>query len=170
MKGKIKLKKKRKLKKKFVIFFSIYLVIIAFNIILLSLAKFTNFFEKNGSLDVAKWDVSVKSDDEILPTMTIGNDSTYQEYNLNVTSKSDVVINYSVVIRDVPTGVNVQVDDSSIYSENNHIITINNLGSFNANDFNNTHNHILKFILPLGIDIIDDATLNLDVVFTQVEL
>ena len=105
-----------------------------------------------------------------MPTMVIGKSSTYQDYNLTVTSLSEVGINYSVIITNVPEGVQIQVDDGNIYNEDNNKITITNLGSFSASDTNTTHIHKLSFIVPIGIDAITNQELDLDVLFTQNQL
>ena len=84
-----------------------------------------------------------------------------------MTSTSEIAIDYSLIITNVPTGVQIQIDDDSIYSENNHTITVMNLGFFSAEDINSTHNHKLTMILPLGISAINNQTLDIDVIFTQ---
>ena len=163
--------KKRKLKKKFVIFLSIYAVFFVSYFTITTLAKYTSLLNINGNVTVAKWDVSITgNNNQILPTMTIGKNSTYQNYNLSVTSTSEIAITYSVIITDVPTGVQVQIDNNTIYDEDNGTVTITNLGSFNANDNNTSHNHIITFIVPLGIDTFNNETMNIDVIFTQAEL
>ena len=162
---------KRKLKKKYIAFLSVYALFFISYFTLVTLAKYTNLLNRNGNVSVAKWDVSIAGDNNItLPTMIIGNSSTYQDYNLTVTSLSEVGINYSAIITNVPEGVQIQVDDGNIYNEDNNKITITNLGSFSSNDTNTTHIHKLSFIVPIGIDAITNQELDLDVIFTQNQL
>ena len=165
------MKKKRRLKKKYVIFLSLYFIVFISHFTIVTFAKYTSFLNREGNLSVAKWDIDfVGADNQVLPTMTIGKSSTYQNYNLSITSTSEIAINYSIVISDVPTGVRVQVDDDTIYNERYNEIIIPDLGSFDADDNNVTHNHKLTLIVPLGIDTIDNQVLNMDVIFTQIEL
>ena len=136
-----------------------------------TLAKFISVINKTSNSSIAKWNVSIPGEDnKVLPTITIGDSSTYQDYNLNITSLSEVGINYSVTIDNVPDGLEIQVDNNTIYEENNNKIIINNLGTFDANDNNLTHTHTLTIIAPININIIDNKTLDIDVTFTQKKL
>ncbi len=165
------MKKKRVLKKKFVVFLSLYAIVFISYFSMTTLAKYTGLLNKNDSISVAKWNVDVVGEDnKTLPTMTIGKSSTYQDYNLSVTSTSEIAINYSVIISNVPSGVEVQVDDDIIYKERYNSIIIENLGFFDAEDTNKTHNHKFTLIVPLGIDAIDNETISIDVIFKQNEL
>lgn len=162
---------KKKLKKKYVAFLSVYALFFISYFSLITLAKYTNLLNRNGNVSVAKWDVSIAGDNNItLPTMVIGKSSSYQDYNLSVTSTSEVGINYSVIVTNVPEGVQIQVDDGSIYNEDNNKIIITNLGSFSSNDNNTTHTHKISFIVPIGIETITNQELDMDVIFTQNEL
>ena len=169
MKGELSVK--RKLKKKYVAILSVYALFFISYFSLITLAKYTNLLNRNGNVSVAKWDVALLGENnKTLPTMVIGNSSTYQDYTFTVTSTSEVGINYSVIISNVPEGVEIQVDDSDIYNEDNNKITITNLGSFSSKDTNTTHTHKLSFILPIGIDAITNQELDIDVIFTQNQL
>ena len=162
---------KRKLKKKYIVFLSMYALFFVSCFTLITLAKYTSLLNRNGNVSVAKWDVSIAGENnKTLPTMTIGNSSTYQDYTLTVTSLSEVGITYSAVITGVPTGVQIQVDDNTIYTPTNNTITINNLGSFSANASNTTHTHKLSFIVPIDTDTITNQALDIDIVFVQNQL
>ena len=162
---------KRKLKKKYIVFLSMYALFFVSCFTLITLAKYTSLLNRNGNVSVAKWDVSIAGDNNItLPTMVIGKSSTYQDYNLTVTSLSEVGINYSVIITNVPEGVQIQVDDGNIYNEDNNKITITNLGSFSASDINTTHTHKLSFIVPIDTDTITNQAIDIDIVFVQNQL
>ena len=162
---------KRKLKKKYIVFLSMYALFFVSCFTLITLAKYTSLLNRNGNVSVAKWDVSIAGENnKTLPTMTIGNSSTYQDYTLTVTSTSEVGINYSAVITGVPHGVQIQVDDNTIYSETNNTITINNLGSFSSNASNSTHTHKLSFIVTIDTDTITNQALYINIVFVQNQL
>lgn len=159
---------KRRLKKKCIAFLSIYALFFVSCFTLITLAKYTSLLNRNGNVSVAKWDVSIAgANNTTLSTMVIGKSSTYQDYTLTVTSLSEVGITYSAVITGVPTGVQIQVDDNTIYTPTNNTITINNLGSFSANASNTTHTHKLSFIVPIDTDTITNQALDIDVIFVQ---
>ena len=160
---------RRKRNKSVYIFIFIYILVLGLCTIFTTFAKYNGMISRNYSTQVAKWNVSVISDEyDILPTMVIGDDSTFQNYNFSITSISEVAVDYSVIISNVPSGVLVKVDDDIIYEEDNNTILINNLGSFNANDTNSTHNHKLTFMVPIGVETIENAIFDLDVIVTQV--
>ena len=136
-----------------------------------SFAKYSSLITKNGSIAVAKWDVSLSGNDsETLPTIVIGDDSTYQEYDLTVTSNSEVAITYTLVLANVPEGLWVTVGNDSYSADENGRITIPDLGYFSALDNESTHVHKLTFIVPIDSEAFNDETIDIDVVFSQVEL
>lgn len=157
-----------KLRIKYLIFSVIYVLFFIVYFSAITIAKYTTVLNSNGNIDVALWDVYVLGNDNVtLPTITIGDSSTYQDYTFSVTSLSEVGLSYSLILSNVPTGIEVQVDDDEVYSESNSEIIISNLGSFDASDNNSTHNHKLTFIAPLGISTISNETIDLDVIFIQ---
>ena len=85
---------------------------------------------------------------------------------MNVESLSEIAIDYKLIISNVPVGLKVKVDNN-IYEADSGVITVNNLGSFEANDNNSTHQHLLKFMVLLGSDTISNRELKIDVIFTQ---
>ncbi len=164
------MKIKRKLKKKYVVFLSSYALLLISYFTMTTFAKYTSLLNVDGKISVAKWDVSIAGQDNIkLPTMYIGDSNTYQSYELSVTSKSETATNYSAIISNVPDGVQIQVDDNDLYSESNNVITIENLGSFNATDINNTHKHKFTILVPFGTNPFSDQQLDIDVIFTQID-
>lgn len=163
-------KPKRLLKKKYIVFLCLYALSFILYSSVTSFAKYASVVTQNGSVSVAKWDVSLSGEEnEILPTITIGDDSTYQDYDLTVTSNSEVAINYSVVISNVPSGLRVIVGEDTYGPSNNKII-IDNIGHFSALDNHSTHVHRLTFIVPIDSDAFDSQTVDMDVIFSQVEL
>ena len=163
------MKRKRKLKKKFIVFLSSYALFFVSYFTMTTLARYTTLLNKNGNISVAKWDVSIAGEDnQVLDTLYIGDSSSYGRYNLSVTSKSEVAINYSIIIKNVPTGVQIQVDDKNPCSEIDHIVTITDLERLDAGD--NTRNHTLTILVPSGVEPFDTTELDIDVIFTQVNL
>ena len=162
------MKKKRRLKKKFVVFLQTYALFFISYFTLTSFAKFAVLLNANSNVSVAKWNVSVEGEDnKTLPTIIIGDSDTYQNYELSVISKSEIAINYSVIISNVPTGVKIQVDDEIIYSEDDNKIIMVNLGAFNADDINTKHTHKFTIMVPKGVNDFTNQTLDIDVIFTQ---
>lgn len=161
------MKTKLKLKKKFVVFLCLYGLFFVMYFSVVSFAKYTSSVNKSGSIGVAKWDVSVAgSDSQTLPQITIGDASTYQTYNLTVTSLSEVGLTYSLVLSNVPDDVVITIGGVD-YTPANGNITVPNLGSIDAGDTTNKV-HAMTFSVPIDSDQITSETMDIDVVFTQV--
>lgn len=158
------MKKRRRLKKKFVIFLTLYICIICSFFISNTLSKFKDNVIKSGNVDVAKWNVSA-----VLPSETLnivaGNGA--QNYNLSVTSTSGVASTYSVVLSNLPDNVKVSIDGVNYVTPSSNIIEFNNVGSFQANDINTTKNHILSFKTDDLTNEIIGRSVDIDVIFTQ---
>ena len=166
-------KPKKRLKKKYIVFLCLYALSFVLYYSSTSLARYATEINQAGNVGVAKWDVSLSgASSETLETITIGDDDTYQEYNLTVTSNSEVALTYSAVLTNVPNDLYIIVDDDETnpHHSQSGTITLNNLGSFEAADQDNTHVHKLKFIVPIGSDTITNQKIDIDVVFSQVPL
>ena len=161
------MKTKRKLKKKFVIFFSVYLFLFGSFFIVNTISKFNNNVSKIGNIPVAKWNVSA-----VLPNGTLniiaGNGSV--NYNVSVTSISEVANSYSVVVSNLPNDVEVSIDGGSYLSPVSNRIEFANAGSFNANDVNTTNNHVLSFRSPITATEISNRSIDVDVIFKQSDI
>ena len=162
--------KKRKLKKKFVVFFSLYFILLFSFFSIISFSKFLRNFEKTGSISVAKWNVFLGGDSNATLDIITGNtteDMNLQSYTLNVNSISEVASSYSIIITNVPDNLQVSFDDGELINEENNTILINNAGSFTANDANSMHSHKITFIAPDDVDDIEDHEIKIDVIFNQ---
>ena len=159
-----------KISNRFKSFLYVYALFFVLCFSVITMAKYTGMINKSSNVSVAKWNVTVSGKDtETLPTIVIGDSSTYQEYNLNVTSKSDVALNYSLLISNAPDDLIVEIDNNIEHPIGNRIV-VNNLGYFDANDSDFNHTHKLKFIVPINSDTIIGRELNIDVTFTQVNM
>ena len=164
--------KKRRLKKKFVFFFSLYFILLTSYFTVHTFSKYLDVIQKQGTVNVAKWNVSIDGETNSSLDIISGNlqdNLEQQSYILTVTSTSEIASDYSILITNVPEGIEVKINDD-IIEENNNEILIENVGSFNANDVNSTHNHILTFIDPTSAQEISNQEISIDVIFTQKNL
>lgn len=96
-------------------------------------SKFSSSVDKTGSLSIAKWDVLANIPTEDINLVAGNNIDTY---TLTVTSKSEVATNYSIVISNLPIGVQVALDNNNYKNVSSGKVQFNNVGSFNANASN----------------------------------
>ena len=167
------MKKKRKLKKKFIVFFFICFAFLSSFFIYKSFSKYSTNINKTTTTSVAKWDVSAN-----LPE---GSYSIYpnddKSFTISVTSNSDVGLTYSIKVSGIPNNSLVSFDDS-LYSDlgtsktfskdiNNKDLTIS------ANDTNKTKTHTLRFITTpettgfSGSNTSLNKNVTIDVIFKQ---
>ena len=162
--------KKRKLKKKFVVFFSLYFVLLISYFTIYTFSKYVGTINKQGNINIAKWDVSILDNEDSTINIVSGNTSenlNQQSYILSVKSASEVSNYYSIILTNVPSGVRVILDDNETYYESNNLILIKNAGSFTANDSDSIHNHKLTFIAPRTSEDISNQKIDLKVTFMQ---
>ena len=130
-------------------------------------------FERNSSMSVAKWDVSVTGGTETVNMVAGG---AMQTYDLTVTNNSDVASEYSIKVSNIPAGVKVGLDiqsEADLMEPTAGEVTFTNTGDvlgFAAP--NNSRPHTLTLQADLddaAATTGDGVELDIDVVFTQQE-
>lgn len=165
------MKKKIVIKKKFITFLLIYLVLFTSYFSIMTLSKYVGVTRGAGTTTIAKWEVSTDTTDNTSDTlnMTIGN--TQESYILKITSTSEVKVSYSIVLSNLPSEVEVKLDNNNTYEtpNNNNTITFSDVGYINANVSNNdrTKTHTLTFNVPIDSSSINANQINIDVLFSQ---
>ena len=156
--------KKRKLKKKFIVFFSFYVVLLSSFLIAQTVAKFASSASIDGNVSVAKWDVSAN-----IPNATITvAPSGINTYDLTIVTDSDVSLSYSIMISSLPLKTYVAVDSSN-YSSGASSVTFNRVGTIKANATSKTKTHVLKFKTVPEVTEVTNQPVKIDVIFTQNE-
>ncbi len=166
----VKEEKRRKIKKKIIKFTAIYIAcFLVFNATT-TIAKYLSAIEATGTKDIAKWEVLYDSSDNVTNKLNLvsGNEAQNQTYIIKVTSNSEVKASYSLVLTNVPNDVEAKVDGGSYVSPTNNTITIENIGTINANATNKTNNHTLKFNTPLNSQVIGENSINIEMKFVQI--
>jgi len=138
----------------------------------LSLHTFSKYVsttnDKVGTRGVARWNIELDtSSSSNIINLVSGNDTSQQSYVLSITSTSEVAAQCQLEVSNLPTGLQMQVDNGSLISESNHIIEISNFCSFNANDQNNTKSFILKFIAPIDVNSVTNQKVDINVTCKQ---
>ena len=145
-------------------FLYIYALLFTLCFGVLTMAKYTGVAEETGTVSIAKWDVLANIPTEDINLVAGNNIDTY---TLTVTSKSEVATNYSIVISNLPIGVQVALDNNNYKNVSSGKVQFNNVGSFNANASNTSKNHTLKIKAELYADEQTNKKIKVDVVFTQ---
>ena len=158
--------KKRRLKKKFRVFLSVYFVIFTSFFALTTFSKYVGTSSGSGTAAIAKWEISFQGDTNDNISIIKGN--TTQEYKLTVTSSSDVGVSYYAIISNVPDGVRAKVDSKNYVPASNGEIKIDNIGVIDADDATKTKEHTLTFDALLTSSDINNQKMDIDIIFTQI--
>ncbi|MBR2833748.1 MAG: hypothetical protein IKE75_04925 [Bacilli bacterium] len=123
-----------------------------------------------GSLLTAEWSVtrsqSASTDSiEVVPGLST------DTYDLTVTSNSEVDVKYTVIISNLPTGIEVQLDDGTFQTPSSGTIRMTNggdvTGTINYNDATKTKTHTLTFRATSSAQAVSDQEIDIDVEFKQ---
>lgn len=132
------------------------------------IAKYTSLFQSGDDGTVAKW--SVTSSSSSATTLNIVSGNATGTYTLDVTSTSEVSASYSIVLANVPSGIEVKVDNGAYHSpDGTGTIEFSNVGAFTPNLSNSTHSHTLTFNSLLDAGTPASNTIDIDVIFTQTD-
>ena len=162
------MKDKILLKKKFMTFLFSYLFFCTSGLLMVTLAKFVDNISDLGVATIAKWEVYADTSDNPsdIINLTIGN--TTQSYVLKITSTSETKAIYSIVLRNMPAGLEVKLDNDTNFSQPvSGVVSFNNVGFINANDSTTIKTHTLTFRVPIGSNTINAQQITVDVVFNQ---
>ena len=120
-----------------------------------------------GTIDAATWSVT-RNQSQSGDSIEIVSGVTTDSYTLTVQSNSEVDVIYSIIINNLPTGVEVDLDNSGNYrTPSNGTIRINSAGTINYNDAVKTKNHTLTFRAASGTPPVTEQEIDIDVEFKQ---
>ena len=149
--------------KKIRLFVFMYFIFLSLYFSIYTFSKYSGRVNGNGELSVAKWDISLASENNSISLMGGGSSVNY---NLNVTSNSDVGIDYYVTISNIPNGVILTVDGRDPITINGDV-DLGKVGTIYANDETKTKTHVLNFKAPLGIGEVSNKDILVNVKFIQ---
>lgn len=164
------MKIKLKLKRKFIVFFSLYFVLLTFYLTIFTFSKYIGFITDENTANIAGWGVSVDDSKNQRDEITLVAGNTKYDYVLSIQSTSEVATTYSIKIKNLPANIDIALDGSDFIKPTNNQVTFLGVGSFNANEINKIINHTITFSAPLGFQTINDQKIDIEVTFTQKEL
>lgn len=153
-------------KERIIIFVVVYLIFLSFYFSVNTLAKYTGTVSGTGDTQVAKWEVSATSNSASTMNIIAGNDTA--SYEIKVTSTSEVGCGYSIVLSNVPTGVQVKLDDKApVTVGNDKTVTFDRCGHFDANRPGVVNTHTLVLKADITIPPVSNNAMSIDVSFVQ---
>ncbi len=154
------------MKKKIIITLSLSVLILSLFYAFKTFGLFRNSAGSTGTLETARWSVtrshSTSSDSlEVIPGIA---DDTY---TLTVESMSEVDVTYTIIISNLPAGVEVILDNHT-YTPSNNTVRIPNAGTINYNDQEKIQTRVLTFRAVSGAQTVSDQEIDIDVEFKQI--
>ena len=147
----------------------IFLLIVISNSYII--AKYNSSIQSSGNVNVAHWKVNVNTNGNESNALNIISENTTADYEIEVSSTSEVALTYSIVLSNVPNGLEVKLDNANKKTPTNNIITFDNVGAFVANGTQEerTRTHTLNFNDPLNTNNSGTKEINIDVVIDQID-
>ena len=159
--------KKFKVRKKTIIM--IVLAIITFSNSYL-IAKYTTSLTNSGTTaKAAKWNVTYDTSDNASDTLQLISGNGAKKYIIKVTNASEVAVNYSIILSNVPTEMEVKIDERPYKTPTNNRIEFENIGTFSGDNINTTFTHTLSFNASLESDIASTTNIGINIKFTQID-
>lgn len=148
-----------------------FVIIIALVLIFMIPTTYSTFKKGtngSGALSLATWDVSLNQIGVSDHLVVISDPNEFvSNYTLNINTNSEVSATYSVVIDNLPSGTSVSLDGGNFYLEDNHKVTINNVGTVLYNDSNKSRTHTLTFKASSTTPYVNNQEISVDVVVKQ---
>lgn len=159
-------KKKYKVKKKTIVCLVFIMLVITSSILL---ARYYSSIQASSNKGIAKWDVSIDTNDNTSDELNLVAGNNTKSYIVKIKSTSSVSAIYSLVLSNLPDGVQVKVDSDEYKNPINNTVIFNNLGNFDINDNVVERVHTLTFSAPLDVTLPSVNEVSINVTFTQID-
>ena len=147
--------------------FVLSFVVMIFAIVATTFAIFRGSSSATGSIRAATWSIS-RSQSESGDSLEIVPELSTDVYNLTVTSESEVDVTYTIIISNLPSGVEVALDNGTYQTPTSGTVRISNAQTvINYNDAVKTKNHTLTFRATSSAQAVSDQEIDIDVEFKQ---
>lgn len=151
--------------KKFNIIFA--LVMLSIFLIPTSFAIYKSQVSSLSSIVSAEWSVSLEQNGVDSDLTVIPGIST-DTYTLNIKSLSEVDVKYSIVISNLPTGVEVSLNGVDFVPESNGTITFSNAGTILYSPTGGTNSHTLTFRGTNSSSFVNNKRVDINVIAEQI--
>ena len=122
----------------------------------------------NSAISLARWSVTLDQDG-VEDELTIIPGFTTATYTLNVESLSEVDLKYDIVFSNLPSGIEVSIDDGNTFiQESSGTITIPNAGTilYDSNGKTDTKTIIIRGIS--NAEVVNDKIVTVNVIAKQI--
>ena len=149
------------------------LIILVYLLLAFCIPSSLGIYKRNASTSTsivaAEWNVSLNQTG-VNNTLSIVNNGSTGTYTLKVVSDSEVDMEYAIIISNIPSGVDVKLDDEVNYRvPTNGTVTIDPAGTINYTGSSEEVTHTLTFRANNGASVVSNQTITIDVDFKQAQ-
>ena len=122
----------------------------------------------NNRLTLASWDVHLNQTG-VNSSLTVSHGIQEASYTLNVYNESQVDVRYSIVISNIPSDVEVAIDDNNNYQNpQNGTYSVADVGTILYTDSDHTNTHTIYFRAASNATPVNAQPVNIDVIVKQI--
>ena len=134
-----------------------------------SFAIFKKSVPTNNRLTLASWNVHLNQTG-VNNSLVVANGLQEASYLLHVYNESQFDVRYSIVISNIPSGVEVAIDDPTDYHapQSNNTYSAADVGKILYTDSDHENTHTIYFRATSGASFVNNQTVNIDVIVKQI--
>ena len=145
------------------------IILVLFLSLLLIIPSSLGIFKRSANVPtvfpVANWDVNMTTN-SASSMQLLANTTSTSSYTITVTSDSEVDTKYSIIVSNIPSGVQVELDGGG-FEPYSSTVTFPNVGTILYGANPNTATHTLTFRANTGATPVSNQAVNVDVEFKQ---
>ena len=156
------------MKRKWIISIAVIISLLLVFFVSSTFAIFKKSVATNNRISLASWDVHLNQTG-VNNSLTISHGIQEASYTLNVYNESQVDVRYSIVISNIPDGVEVAIDDDNNYqAPQNGTYSVADVGTILYSDLDHTNTHTIYFRAASNATPVNAQTVNIDVIIKQI--
>ena len=154
-------------KKKILILILIFISLVFVSLsVPFSKAIFKSLGSSTSNMTASKWEVSLNQTG-INNNVSLVSGVGTEDFTLKVRSNSEVDAKYSIVIGNIPSGVEISLDGGNYATPTDGTITFTNAGTILYSSNNKEKTHTLTFRTGTGTSTVSNRELTVDVIIEQ---
>jgi hypothetical protein len=144
----------------------IFVVLLTFFVSISTMAILRSKINSSASLRTATWSVSLNQTG-VNNNLTVTPDVQDATYTLNVVNNSEVDIIYTIVVSNIPSGVQVSLDNGTFQTPSSGTVTFTDAGTLLYSTQSHQHSHTLTFRAVTGTQQLLGSQVNINVLTRQ---
>lgn len=132
-----------------------------------SLGLYKRSTSSSNTIEPAAWSVSLNQTGVSGNMQLTAGDTTGSSYTLRVVSNSEVDTVYDIIVSNIPSGVQVKLDNGTYQQPQSNTVTFTSAGTILYGAQSNENTHTLTFKADSGATLVNNQTVTINVDFKQ---